>query len=178
VSNALDINGYQFTEKDALLLDTNVLYFVYGPHPSSADAITAVYSGALRHMLEAHCALFVDVLILSEFINSYSRYHYNAAHYPGDFKEYRRSEAFEPVADEIADRCKHILKDCHRTDTGFESANIHAILDIFALECPDFNDQMLAEICRRKDFKLVTHDGDFEGCDVTVLTANRRLLGV
>lgn len=39
----------------------------------------------------------------------------------------------------------------------------------------DFNDQILAEICRINNIKLVTHYADFGGYNLTILTANPKL---
>jgi predicted nuclease of predicted toxin-antitoxin system len=40
----------------------------------------------------------------------------------------------------------------------------------------DFNDQIIAELCRKKQLTLITDDGDFHGQDIAILTANKRLL--
>ena len=50
------------------------------------------------------------------------------------------------------------------------------LLDDYAVGGFDFNDQVIAQLCKDKGLTLITNDGDFKGQDVTILTANRRLL--
>lgn len=40
----------------------------------------------------------------------------------------------------------------------------------------DFNDQVLAELCKSRNLTLVTHDGDFKDLGLNLLTANQSLL--
>ncbi|MCG9128943.1 hypothetical protein JT359_15240 [Candidatus Poribacteria bacterium] len=42
----------------------------------------------------------------------------------------------------------------------------------------DFNDQIIAEICKENGLILVTHDGDFKSQDITILTDNNYLLSI
>ena len=53
---------------------------------------------------------------------------------------------------------------------------MEALLSDFEANSRDFNDAILAQLCRAKDLKLVTHDGDFKDCGITILTANSNLL--
>ncbi len=46
----------------------------------------------------------------------------------------------------------------------------------YAVGDSDFNDQIIATLCKRKGLKLVTDDGDFGGHGIPVVTANRKLL--
>ena len=83
---------------------------------------------------------------------------------------------FKTVAEDIVTASRQILKHCERTGSGFESVDINAILTDYKERCPDFNDQMLVEICKTKGLKLVTHDGDFKDCGLILLTANKNIL--
>ena len=118
-------------------------------------------------------------MVLSEFINRYSRLTYNLFKTAGstiDFKEYRQSPDFKPVAKDIESSVRRILKHCQRTESGFSDCDINSLLTKFGEGNSDFNDQVMVELCKNKGFKLITHDSDFRDCGVTVLTANNRLL--
>jgi hypothetical protein len=65
--NAEEISNYTFNAGDELLLDANVWFFVYGPH-RPGDPRASVYSGALAKILAAKTRIYIDVLIISEFI--------------------------------------------------------------------------------------------------------------
>lgn len=70
--SAEEISKYVFKDTDELLLDANVWFFVHGPH-RPGDPKASVYSGALAKIFAARSRIFVDVLIISEFVNRYAR---------------------------------------------------------------------------------------------------------
>lgn len=175
---AEEISSYDFKPSDKLLLDTNIWFFVYGPQKPN-DRRAAAYSEALKKILAAKSRIFIDVLIVSEFINRYARLKWQLlpeSSRPGDFKKFRKSADFMPIAQDIADDIKRVLKHCTRVGSGFEFLEMDALIDEYAAGDADFNDQILARLCNRMGLKLVTDDGDFKGSDIPVVTANRRLL--
>jgi predicted nuclease of predicted toxin-antitoxin system len=40
----------------------------------------------------------------------------------------------------------------------------------------DFNDQVIARLCQKNGFILVTHDADFQSSELDILTANPSML--
>ena len=61
-------------------------------------------------------------------------------------------------------------------ESGFEKLKIDTLLDAYSTGDSDFNDQVIAELCKVKGLTLITHDGDFKGQGISILTANRYLL--
>lgn len=47
--------------------------------------------------------------------------------------------------------------------------------EFVAGEC-DFNDQVITRLCKKEKLTLITHDADFKGAGIPILTANHRLL--
>ena len=177
--SAEEISTHTFNATDELLLDANVWFFLYGPHrPGSYQA--AAYSGALAKILAAHSRIYVDVLIISEFVNRYARLKHQLLlgkrGVPPDFKRFRGTPAFKAIARDIAADTKKILSSCMRVDSGFAALDSEALINFYGTGDSDFNDLVLVELCRSKGFTLVTDDGDFKGKNITILTANRRLL--
>lgn len=170
--NAVAVRDYIFKPEDRLLLDANILLFLHGPS-SPKDLRVKDYSRAYKRMLAANSQIYVDVLVVSEFVNRYARIKCGSNR---NFKGFRQSKAFEPVAGAIADAMRRILKHCKRTRNGFEALQINPLLDEYAQGKSDFNDQVIASICKRERLKLVTDDSDFSGKGIRVLTANRNLL--
>lgn len=172
------VDSYEFSESDALFLDTNIWCYLYAPQAPD-DWRTKVYSKTLAKILSAKSGIFVDALVISEFINRYARLEYNLLKAEGStigFKEYRRSVEFKPVAKEIVATVGRIMKLCHRIESGFSACDIEHLLEEFCKGDSDFNDQVMVELCKAKGFKLITHDSDFKECGVPILTANSRLL--
>jgi predicted nucleic acid-binding protein len=178
-SNVQDITSCAFSDSDRLLLDANVWMFVHGPN-KPGDNRVAVYSRALAKILAARSAIHIDVLVLSEFINRYARLRHNilrsSAGAPADFKQFRNSADFKPVAQDIAGAVRRVLKDCTRTGSGFASVDIASLMDEYEKGESDFNDQMLTELCKSRGLTFVTDDGDFKGLGLSLITANKKLL--
>lgn len=171
------ITNYNFKSSDNLLLDTNIWLFNYGPQSPMANEQVTIYSGALAKILAAKSRIYIDVLIVSEFINAYARTKYNllSPQYI-KFKQFRKSKDFKPVAQEIAASVKRVLQHCDRVENGFELLAIDTMLDEHAVGDSDFNDQILTALCKRNELKLVTDDSDFKGQGIFLITANKRLL--
>jgi predicted nucleic acid-binding protein len=169
-ANTINIGSYTFTQTDELLIDANVWLYIHGPQIPN-DQRSTNYSNALTNI--------IDVLILSEFINRYSRLkctQEKGSSDPATFKSYRQSSDFKTVAKDIADAVRRIFKHSKCIESGFTSIDVDNLLTDYESKCPDFNDQILAELCKSKSLKLVTHDRDFKDYDITVLTANRNML--
>ena len=173
------VNQYAYSGDDCLLFDTNIWLFLYGPQYSPDNPRVIAYSEAAKRILAAKCHLFIDVLVLSEFVNAWARFEYNRL--PGhlrarDFKAFRKSDAFTPVARDTATACRKIIGLCTPVNNGFETLNIAALLSDYETGKLDLNDRVLASLCEDRQFKLVTDDADFYNQNVTILTANQRLL--
>lgn len=174
-NRAEDVRRYMFRPTDALLVDANVWLYVYGPS-APGDWRARTYSEALGKMLAAKSRICIDVLVLSEFINRYARLEYELHGAYPTFKDFRQSPDFKPAAQAIAVAARRILQLCARLESGFSTLDITALINEYEQGEADFNDQVLADLCRRNGLKLVTHDGDFEDCGLTLVTANRYLL--
>ncbi len=172
------ISTYDFKSSEALLLDANIWLFVYGPQKPT-DTRVAAYSEALAKILAAKSCIYIDVLIVSEFVNAYARMKWNLLPESSRlryFKQFRRSADFKPVAQDIAADVKRVLQHCTRVESGFESLAIDTLVDEYAAGDSDFNDQVLTALCKKKGLKMVTDDVDFKGRGIPVITANKRLL--
>ena len=176
--DVLDIGTYAFGGDDQLLLDANIWLSIYGPDPTRRKR-SSIYQRAFRRMKEAESCLYLDVLVLSEFINACARLEFNQR-CPGGprgrFKQFRQSPDFQPVAEEIAINATWICGAARRCATGFELCDVGSLLVSYAQGKSDFNDLMLCELCRARGLTFVTDDVDFRGSGLRILTANRRLL--
>lgn len=171
-----DIRTYSFSKDDVLFLDANIWLSVYGPVTYKRRR-ASIYSTAIRDIRNTGCAVYIDVLIISEFINAYARWeHKQSDSRRNKFKDFRTSPAFVPIAKDIAVTAKRIIKQCQCCDSNFASIDVEALLTEYENGDSDFNDQIFSRICKDKNLTLVTDDSDFKGYDLTILTANVRLL--
>lgn len=185
INQAVHVKNYSFGPQDKLFFDANVWIFLYGPQKQDnfpGNRMSA-YSSAFNRALRAHSHIYIDVLIVSEFINTYARRKwriFNQTARPGRerefFKDFRDSSDFKPVAKEIAHKIRRILKYCHKIESGFETLKIDSLIRRYENGGTDFNDQVFTQLCETRGFKLVTDDADFKGQGISILTANGRLL--
>ena len=169
------VSNYNFTSKDKLFLDTNIWLYLYAPH-SHTDKWVRIYSEMLKSILAAQSLIYIDVLVVSEFINAYARQQWRLRAPDTNFKTFRNDSDFKAVAQEIAENVKRVMRYCSRTESGFETLEIDRLLDAYADGDSDFNDQVIMELCKREGLTLITHDGDFKGRGIPILTANKHLL--
>lgn len=175
-NKALAVASYKFKSEDELFLDANIWLLVFGPQKPRDRRVTT-YSQALARILAAKCRIYIDVLIVSEFINTYARFKWRVMNCPhGDFKRFRNSPDFKPIAQNIAADVRRVLKHCSRVESGFETLDLNGLITEYADGTSDFNDQVIAKLCQRKGLTLVTDDSDFRGQGMPVVTANKRLL--
>lgn len=180
MSKATDIKNYSFSAQDDLFFDTNIWILLYGPQGNPSDPFTHAYSRALARAIQARSRIWVDVLIISEFINRFARIEYDIQ-YPNksqrpNFKQFRNNQIFRPIAQAIVGAVQNILKFSARLESGFSTVDISTLLSEFETTPSDFNDQILLRLCAANRLQLVTHDFDFKGKGLHILTANPRIL--
>ena len=171
------IESYSFTPKDSVFIDANIWLFLYSPLGRN-DPRTAIYSASLKQILSAGTSVYIDVLVMSEFVNRFARFEWEmrgGLQAAGAFKAFRRSQDYRPVGQSIAAALKAIFKIANRLDSGFKSLLTETFLSEFEAANHDFNDHIIAGLCADNGLTLVTDDADFKEFDITILTANRRL---
>ena len=179
-ANIHNVNSYSFVQTDELLIDANIWLYIHGPQVPK-DQRSRNYSNALTNIFNVKCSIFIDVLILSEFINRYSRlkcFQEKGTADSNTFKVYRQSSDYKLVAKDFTDAARRIFKHSKCVESEFTSIDIDDLLKDYESNCPDFNDQILVKLCKSRSLKLVTHDSDFRNYDITILTANRNMLNV
>ena len=171
-----EIRHYNFTPQDKLFLDTNIWLYLYGP-PKPRSYWRSIYASVFNRMLRVKSRIYIDVLVVSEFINAYARLKWrDASSYPNAFKTFRNSPDFKPVAQNITTHVKQIMKHCTRVESDFVTLPIDDLLADYISGDFDFNDQVITEICKNNGFTLITNDGDFKTQEISILTANAKLL--
>ena len=172
VYKAVEVRHHNFTPQDKLFLDTNIWFYLYGPQ-KLGNRWARIYSMVFNDILNAKSRIYIDVLIVSEFINSYARLKWKlVAPHIKPFKTFRNSSHFKPVAQDIAADTKRVMSHCSQIDSGFATLVIDNLLTDYAAGNSDFNDQVITEICKSNGLTLITNDRDFRSQEIPILTAN------
>ena len=170
------VRRYNFTFQDKLFLDANIWLYLYAPQKPGSYWVN-IYSKVFARILKAKSQIYINLLVVSEFINTYARIKWKlVAPHLNSFKNFRNSPDFELVAQDIAADVKQIMKHCSRIESSFATLGIDNLLNDYATGDFDFNDQVITELCKSNKLTLITNDGDFKTQEIPVLTANSNLL--
>ena len=172
------IQYYDFSSADRLLLDTNVWLYIFGLTGHTMEKKKELYSNAFKRILMAKSCIYINTLIISEFINVYARLAWRQGYQQTytNFKKFRQSPEFKPIAEDIAASVRLIMNRCQFVGSDLEHLSVLSLIDRYAKGNSDFNDQVLAHICQSEHLMLVTHDGDFLNQDITLISANKKLM--
>lgn len=179
-NKAYDIQQWAFSASDRILPDANFWINVFGPAVvvSRPRSRAPIYSQCFRNMLSQKVRLYLDVLVASEFVNTLARQEFAASYRTRyqNFKHFRNSQDFQPVAQFISHELGKIVRITNRLDHPFSQVDVDQILKDYGQGGEDFNDQLITGIAKDQGLKLLTDDGDMTIGGIEVLTANPRLL--
>lgn len=168
---SMEVRGYKFTSEDQLFLDTNIWVYMYGVQ-EPRDHWVKIYSTVFERILKAKSRIYIDVLVISEFINVYSRQMWKlVARDINQFKKFRNSPRFKQVAQDVTIAAKQVMSHCSWIEGAFTKLIIDNLLDDYAVGNSDFNDQVITEICKSNGLTLITNDRDFRSQEIQILTA-------
>ena len=166
---------HKFTSKDRLLIDTSVLLRVFAGNVAGRNAVRE-YGNAHKRMIEAKSKLYVDVVVLMEYVRVCLNYVWNKPHLRElSFEQFRKKKDYKDAVRKITPTVRKIFQVCTPINSSFSDLDIDPFLNEYETGKHGFNDQLIARLCKYKNITLITHDKDFTA-DVKVLTANKRLL--
>ena len=175
-NRAFNATAHPFAEGERILPDANFWLYLLGPGAVPDNEFTVTYSAVLSQLLAANAELFLDVLVLSEFVNRFVATEHKRLLKKTDRKEWRDSPAFVPVAKRIETQVRQIFSVAKPLDHPFAVWDLSSLFSAYSAGARDVNDQLLTETCRHHQLSFLTHDGDFTEGGIVVYTANPDLL--
>lgn len=180
-SRVFDAHEYQFQPNEAVFLDTNIWLYLKPPTAQPAASWNSQYSMVFARLLKVGAKPIVDTLVLSEYLNTYTRIEYRgsgAASRHLSYKAFRCSSEGKNVLCNAGSEARQILKLATYETSELSHQTIEALLDDAELGAADFNDCLIAANCQAKGWKLLTNDADLISSGIDILTLNKRLLKV
>ena len=177
-NKAYDLSSYSFSSKEQILVDTNIWLYLFPAPGNPQQRFTNQYSRAFSNLVSAQAQPILDPMVLSEYLNRYIRIEWGGnykSRYPR-FKDFRNSQDFSAVASAAETFAKKILSFCQVHSISASELDLSAALADFSSGSVDFNDALLVDICKKRNLKLMTNDGDFQEGGIEVLTTNPKLL--
>lgn len=177
-NKAFNLSRYTFSSSEKILFDANIWLYLFPPPGNPKHPFAAAYSAHFARMLRDGAQPVLDPLVLSEYLNRYCRIEWEGRYkkmHVG-YKAFRESSDFKPVGKSAASFARNISSLCTRHTTSSEELDIENALSRFETGESDFNDALIADVCKINDFKLLTNDADFRTGGIEVLTTNPKLL--
>lgn len=180
-----DLASYAFEKDELILIDANIWMYLYPPPSNPKDNKHKKYSKAFSELIKAQAKPVLCSMILSEYLNRYSRIEWNALkkqsidkkqYEYNNFKAFRQSKYFLKISDDACCFAKDMLNYCCVCSLAENQFELSSALNEFLEGEVDFNDAMLIAICKQHHCKLMTDDADFKKSDISILTFNRNLL--
>ncbi len=178
-NKAYDLSKYSFSPDEFVLIDANIWLYLFPPPGNPQKPYIKAYSRGFANLLSVKAKPVLDPMVLSEYLNRYCRIIWSgfSSIYP-DYKKFRHSANFKPVANSVSADALRIIKLCHVHTTFSSESDLELALNGFPSGLIDFNDALLVEVCRKNCYKLLTNDADFQTGGIEVLTVNKKLLQV
>ena len=160
-----------------VFFDANILMYLFW---SSNPEFEKTYATFYTKLLQKKNKFYVDVLVISEIVNSALRIEhkkYNALNKKKpieNFKQYRNSKSGKDSLFDIYTTIElRIIKNFEIVGKLFNKSELS---DLLVVDNLDFNDKAIAKICQDNQLVLLTNDSDFAKADIEILTANKKLL--
>lgn len=159
-----------FKDSDKILVDANVLIYVYCPLNSPRyDNFIGHYTDTLQKIHSAKASVYVNSLIISEFINRWLRMDFSKSGL-NDFKrDYRTSNRYKGTIKSILRELKkfYTYHNVINLNDEFTQSNFHKMYEDYPES--DFNDILIVENAIFNNCKILTQDNDFVKYPVTVI---------
>lgn len=159
-----------FSSNDRIIVDTNVLIYVYCPINSEAkEGIVSHYSMMLNKIQTSGASVFINSLIVSEFFNVWAKLDFKRSGLKDYKNEYRASDRFKTLQKRIFKELDKFFKSFNVTkiDDNFSGMNLTTMYQAFPAS--DFNDLVIVNNAIFYKCKILTEDGDFDKYNIPVI---------
>lgn len=173
------IRDFKVKSGDCFFFDNNVWMFLFSPISGANASQQKAYGNLLKNIQAAHATIFINSLVVSEYINRSLRLNHSlwrdqeikrGNRFVDYKKDFRPTVIFESAQAEAYNEMSAILSVALRKPDDFNALRWQDITDARGM---DFNDAYYANFCRLNRLILVSDDKDMQSCpfDITILTA-------
>jgi predicted nucleic acid-binding protein len=159
-----NLSSYTVSKDEKLFFDTNIWMYMHCSIGNYSSQLVQDYSDFYQKAKVAGAVILTSTLLISEFVNSYSRLEFNLRKKQDGLSDFKRDFRSNPNYKSLFDNInllteKKILKNSIKIQDRFhefEESNFFANPNTY-----DFNDEYFCYIGEKLDFKIVTNDKDF-----------------
>lgn len=173
------IRDFRVKSGDCFFFDNNVWMFLFSPISGVNNMQQRAYSQLLRNIQTAKAAIFINSLVVSEYINRSLKLNYSlwkdrelkSGNRFVDYKrDYRLTQDFDNAQKEAYSEMSDILSIALRKPDDFNALKLDEVMNAKGM---DFNDAYYATFCKLNRLIMVSDDRDLQNSplDITILTA-------
>ncbi len=167
-------------KNEKVFFDANIWMYIFCEIGDYNSHLIRRYSSSFRYFLKNQTSIFIDLAVISEFVNRYLRIAYsnyirknNLKITDFDYKkDYRKTDDFNDAWKNVCNIVTNgILSKANTVNFEYDKNTLTGLLNPDSLDT-DFNDNHIVNLCRSSDMYLFTHDGDFKNTDINIITEN------
>lgn len=162
MSSVYHIDAYRPTSSESFFFDNNIWMLLHYPATQYQTNRIQKYAGLLQDIINLNCLIFINSMVVSEFVNSWLRSDYKNLLYLSpniDFKkDFVGSDEYKVSVDEIESALNQIFNITQRGNDDFNALDVNKIVS--GLRVRDFNDNYYLALAERKRWTLISDDKD------------------
>lgn len=174
-NNLFQAKDFDVKSNQSFFFDNNIWMFLYCPIANFNEAKQKTISTLFEKILSRNCIIIVNSLIISEFCNAYLRLDFNLwkeetknplANFKNDYFTSKRAiDTRQNITNTVKNK---ILKISEKYPDSFNALNFDNIFTSY--EFLDYNDSIIYNECKNKNWILVSDDADFvKFNDITII---------
>lgn len=157
----------------SVFFDANIIIYLFWPVYDKYHNATR-YASCFNALLKQKNPCVISLTVLSEVINRIIRLEQASLNLQSqNFKDFRNSHEGMAVQNDIFSIISNTI--LNRFSLADQMFSVDDIITYLQADTLDFNDKIIADICRKNDMILLTHDADFIAADIDILSANTKL---
>lgn len=172
------ISKYTVGPTEDFFFDTNIWMFIFAPIAGSQPNKQKIYSAFFREIISRGATIWINSQVVAEYINrclhmEFDQWKERTGNLGAKFKkDFRSTPEYKIALNDAKSNISVILQKSERHPDDFNSIKIDSIIASMGSSC-DYGDAIIVDLCKRKNFKLVTDDSDITNTthSFTVVTA-------
>lgn len=179
MAECIKTNDLSAIKGEKIFFDANIWMYIFCEIANSKKDLVNKYSTTFRNLLKTKNPIFIDLTIISEFVNRYLRIAFSNYVKGNQLKgftykrDYRKTDDFKEAWENVCNIVKNkILLKANTVNFEYDKSSFAELLKADNLDA-DFNDNHIMNLCRLNNMYLLTHDGDFKNSDINIITANQ-----
>jgi len=172
------MSNYTVGPTEEFFFDTNIWMFLFAPLAGAKQNKQKAYSKLLSDIISRGATIWINSQVVAEYINRCLRMEFevwkrNTQNYYADYKrDFRQTEEYKTTLKDTKSQVSLILQKSTRYPDDFHMIDVDEIISSMETSL-DYGDAVIVDLCKRKNFKLVTDDKDMKNSDFSfdVITA-------